>query len=286
MKQVLIPILAGLVLSCTQSNAQSQEFKEKVNKEFTGARTLIIYNINGFINVEGTAGDQVAIEVDKRITADDKATLDEGKREFKLAFEQKGDTIIAYIAEPFDSRPNRNNNWNVRDRDDDRKDYDFTLDFTVKVPRQANLRVSTVNRGDVTVKDVAGAMRVRNVNGAIRLTNARGATDVHTINGNVEANYLASPPEKSSYYTLNGDIKVSYPANLSADLQFKSFQGEFYTDFPQAEILPVQVVKNEERRGEKTVYKLNKTTSIRIGKGGQTLRFETFNGSVYIKKQS
>ncbi|CCH51922.1 hypothetical protein BN8_00880 [Fibrisoma limi BUZ 3] len=283
MKNVLIPILAGLVFSCAQSNAQSPEFNEKVSKEFTGASTLVIYNINGFINVEGTSGDKVSFEVDKRITADDKETLEEGKREFKLAFEQKGDTIIAYIAEPFDSRPNRNN-W--QDRNNRRIDYDFTLDFTVKVPRQMNVRVATVNRGDVTVKDVTGSMRVSNVNGAIRLTNAKGATNAHTINGNVEANYLASPPEKSSYYTLNGDIKVSYPSNLSADLQFKSFQGEFYTDFPETEILPVQVVKNEERRGDKTVYKLNKNTSIRIGAGGKTLRFETFNGNVYIKKQS
>ncbi|RIV17259.1 hypothetical protein DYU11_32645 [Fibrisoma montanum] len=283
MKTILIPILAGLVLSCAQSNAQSPEFKEKVSKEFTGASTLVIYNINGFINVEGTSGDKVLLNVDKRITADDKETLEEGKREFKVAFEQKGDTVIAYIAEPFDSRPNRrNNNWG----NEDRNEYDFTLDFTVKVPRQMNLRIATVNRGDVTVKDVTGSLRVRNVNGAIRLTNAKGATDAHTVNGNVEANYLANPPEKSSYYTLNGDIKVSYPANLSADLQFKSFQGEFYTDFPEAEILPIQVVKNEERRGDKTVYKLNKNTSIRIGTGGKTFRFETFNGNVYIKKQS
>lgn len=276
-------MLAGLVLSCAQSNAQSPEFKEKVTKEFTGASTLIIYNINGSIDVEGTNSDKVSFDVDKRITAKEKDVLEEGKREFKLAFEQKGDTVIAYIAEPFDSRPKRGN-W--QDRNDRRIEYDFTLDFTVKVPRQMNVRVATINRGDVTVKDVTGSMRVSNVNGAIRLTNAKGATDAHTINGNVEANYLANPPEKSSYYTLNGDIKVSYPANLSADLQFKSFQGEFYTDFPEAEILPVQVVKNEERRGDKTVYKLNKNTSIRIGAGGKTLRFETFNGNVYIKKQS
>lgn len=288
MKPTLLPVLAGLALSCAHSAAQGPEFSERIHKEFTvaaggSASTLVIYNINGFIKVEGTAGDRVTLDVDKRLTADDKAELDRAKQEFKLAFEQKGDTIVAYIAEPFDSRPNRNN-W--RDRDDRRIEYDFTLDFTVKVPRAMNLHVSTVNRGNVEVKDVAGAMKVRNVNGAIALTNARGRTDAHTINGNVEANYLAAPPEKSSYYTLNGDIKVTYPASLSADLQFKTFQGEFYTDFPQIETLPAQVTKNQEKRGEKTVYKLDKTTAIRIGNGGRTLRFETFNGNVYIKKQS
>lgn len=288
MKHLILPALTGVMLSCAQSVAQSPEHTERINKEFTlsggaSASVLVIYNINGFINVEGTSGNKVMLDVNKRITAKNNEDLNTGKQEFKLQFEQKGDTILAYIAEPFDSRP-KQRNW--EGRNDRRIEYDFTLDFTVKVPREMNVRVSTVNRGDVTVRDVAGALRVRNVNGAISLTNARGVTDAHTINGNVEANYLASPPDKSSYYTLNGDIKVSCPANFSADLLFKTFQGNFNTDFSDLEVLPAKVTKNEERRGEKTVYKLDKTTSVRIGSGGKTLRFETFNGNVYIKKQS
>ena len=293
MNHLILPVLAGLVFSCAQSVAQPPEYTERISKEFAlpngaAANTLVIYNINGFVKVEGAATDKVTLDVNKRITAKITDALETGKKEFKLVFEQKGDTIIAYIAEPFDSRPNRDadrrNNW--RDRDDRHVDYDFTLDFTVKVPRAMNLCVSTVNRGDVTVRDVTGALRVRNVNGAIALNNVRGTTDVHTINGNVDANYLDSPPDASAYYTLNGNIRVNYPANLSADLQFKTFQGEFYTDFSNTEILPVQVVKTRENQGDKTVYKLNKTTAIRVGSGGKVLRFETFNGNVYIKNQS
>ncbi|MBC8153045.1 MAG: hypothetical protein H7Z72_09050 [Bacteroidetes bacterium] len=288
MKQFILPVLAGLMLSCVQSVAQPPEYTERITKEFAlpsgaAASTLVIYNINGFVRVDGAATDNVTLDVDKRLTAKTTDALKTGKKEFKLVFEQKGDTIIAYIAEPFDSRPDRNN-W--RNRDDRRIDYDYTLDFTVKVPRAMNVRVSTVNRGDVTVTDVAGALRVRNVNGAIALTNVRGATDAHTINGNVDASYPVSPPAASAYYTLNGNIRVNYPANLSADLQFKTFQGEFYTDFSDAEMLPVQVVKTQETQGDKTVYKLDKTTAIRVGTGGKVLRFETFNGNVYIKNQS
>ncbi|WP_310586826.1 DUF4097 family beta strand repeat-containing protein [Runella sp. CRIBMP] len=150
-----------------------------------------------------------------------------------------------------------------------------------------NLHVSTVNGGDLSVKDVTGTLHVYNVNGAISLVNAKGATEVRTVNGNVEANYTAIPPGKSDYKTLNGDIKISYPANLSADCEFKSFRGEFYTDFPDVESLPVKVIKNQESKGDKsTTYKLNTETSIRIGNGGKIFRFETFNGNIYIKKQS
>lgn len=289
MKNLFFPLLWGLVLGCAQSVAQKQEFKEKINREFTltgnaGASTLAIYNINGFIRVEGTSSNTVTIEVDKELTAKTSQALEAGKQEFKLAFEQVGDTIFAYIAEPFDTRPNRERDRRNWDRQE--PGYDFTLNFTVKVPRQLNLIVSTINRGDVVVKDVAGSLRVRNINGAIGLTNASGLTDAHTINGNLEATYSGMPADASRYYTLNGDIKVSYPANLSADLQFKTFQGEFYTDYPQTEVLPTKVVKNQEQRGDKTVYKLDRNTSVRIGTGGRNLRFETFNGNVYIKKQS
>lgn len=287
MKPFLIPALVGLVLSCAQSPVIAQEVNEHIRKEFTVSKsatnTLSIHNINGFIKVEGYSGDKVVLEVDKSITAKTTQDLETGKKEFQFRMEQNGDSIMAYIAEPFDSRPNRtkerrDRNWHI--------DYDFTLNFTVKVPYQVNLVVSTVNRGNVTVRDVAGALAVSNVNGAISLTNAKGATIAHTINGNVDINYVASPPEQSAYYTLNGDIRVSYPANLSADIQFKSFQGKFYTDFENTEVLPTRVVKTQQQTGNGTVYKLAKDTAIRIGRGGKTFKFETFNGNIYVKKQS
>lgn len=288
MKQILIPLLAGVMLSCTHSQAQKLEFKENISKEFTinlstGKNTLAIYNIFGSIKVKGYNGDKVVIEVNKTITADDKATLDEGKNELKVNFEQKGDSVLAYISAPFDSRPNRNNrNWN----NEKKIEYHYNLEYTVKVPFAMDLRVSTVNNGDVSVEDVAGQLHVSNVNGAIKLTNAKGAAEVKTINGNVDANYLAVPPGESQFKTLNGNITIIYPQSLSADCQFKSFNGEFYTDFPDTETLPVKLIKNQETNQSKTTYKVNAETAIRIGKGGKIFKFETFNGNIYLKKQS
>lgn len=287
MKYFAIPLLAGAVLCCTQAPAQKLEFKEHVRKEFSltqsaSAHVLAIYNINGSIKVEGYNGDKVLIEIDKTITGKTNEILDKGKQEFKLNFDQKADSITAYIAEPFDSRPNRGRrNW-----DGPKIEYDFELDFTVKVPFAMNLHVSTVNGGDVDVKDVTGSLDVNNVNGAITIVNAKGAAIARTVNGNVIANYVTLPPGESDFKTLNGDIKISYPPTFSADCQFKSFNGEFYTDFPNTESLPVKVVKNEENKPNKTVYKLSTETRIRIGKGGPTYKFETFNGNIYIKKQS
>ncbi len=125
-----------------------------------------------------------------------------------------------------------------------------------------------------------------NVNGMITLSNAKGITNAATINGNLTINYLSNPPGGCSYHTINGTIKVSYQPDLSADLEFMSIHGSYYTDFPDAGRMPAVVTKDQVANGHGMVYKLNKSTAVRIGQGGRTFRFETINGDIFIKKQS
>jgi hypothetical protein len=176
---------------------------------------LFIYNISGFIRVEGYSGNKIILEMDKTISADDDKNLETGKKEFGLAFDQKSDTVIAYIAEPFDSRPHRNWQYN----DDHREiEYSYNVDFTVKVPYGLNLHISTVNNGIISVNNVSGILYVSNVNEEISIKNAKGTTHAHTVNGYVSVTYLSNPPEESSYHTINGNINVTYQPGLSADL--------------------------------------------------------------------
>jgi hypothetical protein len=288
MKKEIIALLTGVGIICASPAVNGREFREHLSKEFTLSKdasgsTLFIYNISGFIKVEGYAGNKVLLEMDKTITADDDKSLETGKKEFRLDFGQGADSIIAYISSPVDSRPHRHRQYN-----DDREDidYNFNVDFTVKVPFGMNLNISTVNDGVISVNNVAGRLHVNNVNEEISIKNAKGTTFAHTVNGDVTVSYQSNPPDESSYYTINGDIKVNYQPDLSADLQFKSMNGEFFTDFPAAQLLPSSTTKVLEKKGDAIVYKLNSTTAVRFGKGGKTFRFETLNGNVYIKKQS
>lgn len=288
MKKSIVALLMGMGIICSIPAANAKEFKEHVTREFTitgnaSAATLFIYNISGFIKVEGYSGDKVLLEMDKTITADDEKSLETGKSEFKLSFGQLSDSIIAYISSPLDSRPHRH--WQYNDDSDD-VDYNFKVDFTVKVPMSMNLHISTVNEGIISVNNVGGTLHVNNVNEEITIKNAKGTTYAHTVNGDVTVSYLNNPPDESSYGTINGDIKVNYQPDLSADLTFKSMNGDFFTDFPSVQKLPASVKKVEEKKGEGSVYKLNSSTAVRFGKGGKTFKFETLNGNVYIKKQS
>lgn len=283
MKHFMLPFLAGIVIACTPSKSDAQQqAKETIQKEFAAPRSgvVAVYNIHGPVKVEGYNGDKVVIEVHKIISAKETSVLEEGKKELQVRFSEEGDSLVAYIAEPFDSRPNRSKNRNIH------IDYSFELEYHLKVPARLNVVAHTVNKGDIEVSDVSGNLSLINVNGNVKVLHARGLSNFRTINGDVTADYPGLPPENSSYYTLNGNIRISYPADLSADVRFKSFQGDFFTDFPETEVLPAQAEKNQDRKGDKTVYRLSKNSSIRIGKGGRGLRFETFNGNVYLKKQT
>lgn len=285
MKKLIIPILSGVILSCTKAPAQEPKFTETIKKEFvvSPSSVLAVYNIDGFIKVEGYDGNKVLIEVEKTISGKTNEIVEEGKQEFKLEFEQKADSLIAYTIEPFDSRPNRNRDrWN---KNEYRKiQYRYNLNYTIKVPKSMNLVVSTINNGDILITDVSGFMKVNNINGKITVKNAQKANDIRTINGDVNINYTALPPENAQYYTLNGNLNIVYPTNFSADCEFKTFQGDFYTDFEDVEKLPARVTKTVSETDKGTTHKLSKGSIIRIGSGGKNLKFETFNGNIYIKK--
>jgi hypothetical protein len=288
MKRKFIPLLAGLGILCAaRPAANAQEFKEHIKKEFpiqkAAGTVLAIYDLEGSINVEGYAGDKVVLEIDKVISAKTSEQLETGKKEFKLEFEQKSDSIIVYIAEPYDTRPHSDRQRYNNDR---HIEYRCQLQFTVKVPYDMSLDIRTVNNGSLTIQNVNGSLKAHNVNGGIAIKNAKGATEARTINGGVTVNYLSIPMDSSSYYTLNGTLEVTYPAALSANIQFKSMNGAFYTDFENTEPLPLFVVKNVENAGKGTMYRLDVARRIKFGNGGTVLKFETMNGNIYVKKQS
>jgi len=288
MKKIIRPVIAGVALCFACTAASAQEFKEHVSKEFTPSSkdsrsVFCVYNINGNVRVEGYAGDKVTVEIDKTITAKTADVLETGKKEFNISFEQVGDTIFAYIAGPHDSRPRRS--WHS-DEDYHRIEYNYKAEFVVRVPMGLSVCASTVNNGSVDVKDVAGILHVNNVNGPITIENAKNTTNARTVNGSVHVNYLANPPEKSSYSTVNGEIRITYPASLAADVSYKTMNGEVFTDFQNTEMLPATVSKTEDKRSQGTVYRINSESRIRIGSGGNSLHFETLNGNIYIKKQS
>jgi DUF4097 and DUF4098 domain-containing protein YvlB len=285
-----------LITSC----ALAQDFSEKITKEFSfekksDANALIVANINGNIQVTGYEGDKILLEVSKTIYAKTNARLEKGKRELQLGVIDRADTIILYVAEGCNTfglkKDGKKNdrwdsqgwgyNWNCRDRHCE-TDYDYKMDFTLKVPASINLIVSTINDGNVTVEKVKGAVIANNINGSIKLANLEREADASTINGDVDIEYVRNPKNECRFYSLNGDINAWFQKGLAAELNFESFNGDFYTNVPQIESMPVTVQKIPQGEGVK--FKVN-GNRYKVGSGGVFLDFETFNGNVYLKER-
>ncbi|MBI3218185.1 MAG: hypothetical protein HYZ44_01600 [Bacteroidetes bacterium] len=252
-------ILICFVLIEMQVCAQASEETIKRTATFekkSHQNALLIFNVNGSVKVEGYAGDQIIIEVQKKITGKSEARVAKGKSEIDLVLIDKADTLILYvkgIGERFGKENKKNGmqmagwGYNWQGHDDD-KEYDYNMNFVVKVPYAINLHISTINQGNITVHHTKGTLEARNINGGIHLTDIAGTTTATTINGEVDLEYSTNPPGDSKYYSLNGNINAQFKSGLNAQLTFKSFQGDLFSSID--DITPLAVSMEKTKRGE------------------------------------
>jgi DUF4097 and DUF4098 domain-containing protein YvlB len=291
-----------LLMVCLSIGACAQTFTEKITKELMFEKkalnnTLMIFNINGDVKVEGYDGDKILVEVEKIINVKTQARMEKGKTEIQLGVIDRADTILLYIQgvcnefgklNKKQQWRNKWNNWGYNWNNcnggncDQKNEYDYQMNFSIKVPRSINVMAATVNDGDISAVNVNGYFLADNINGNIKLKNISGATNASTINGDVDLDYVTNPPGDSRYYTLNGDINANFKKGLSANLAFESFNGAFYTNVNTIESLPVTVEKKASGEGIK--YKVG-GNRYKVGTGGVLLDFETFNGNVYLKEK-
>ena len=246
-----------------------------------GGKTLDVRNINGFIHVEGTNDSAVQMSIRKVIRAETRDDLAQAQQDVRLDFRDGTPRVEARVTdrrghvcgEPSYDRSDR---W-------DRVYYDVRFDFTVRVPRDASLRLCTINGGDVIVNGTQGDFTVDNVNGLIDMKGMGGSGRAHTVNGPVSVTFTANPKQTSSFKSVNGNIDVSFLEGLSADLAMKTFNGGLFTDF-DVQPLATKVAAAGERRNGRFVYRANEFTRVRVGNGGPEITFETLNGNVRARR--
>src|SRR4029450_14118496 len=76
-----------------------------------------------------------------------------------------------------------------------------SISFEVEVPIRTNLRLRTVNGGEVRVENVDGEIDASNTNGGITLTSVAGSVAAGTTNGNVRASLTRVNADKDSAFT-------------------------------------------------------------------------------------
>lgn len=239
---------------------------------------VVVDNVDGYVHVTGTTGSQVRVTAHKVIRAEAETDLQQAKSEVSLQMSEKPGTVSVYYDAPW-----RCNGEGRGCHNNERRFYNVSYDIDVEVPRVARAIVSTVNGGDIRVAHVEGNFDVSNVNGGISMEAVSGSGDVHTVNGPVAVHFAKNPAGASSFKSINGAIDVFLQSDLSADLLFKTFNGEIYSDF-EVSPRPMPAAEVEQHNG-KFVYRSKGPRAGRAGHGGPELSFDSFNGSIRLHRE-
>jgi hypothetical protein len=159
------------------------------------------------------------------------------------------------------------------------------ITFEIEVPARSNLKLSTVNGGELLVENVEGDITVSNTNGGITLNNVAGAVDAGTTNGAVRAvlNRVTAGKEMS-FTSLNGKVDVTLPPTTKANLRLRSDHGEVYSDFDVQLSPSAPVVQDSPSTNGR--YRIDRNRSVvgTINGGGPEFELRTFNSNVYVRK--
>ncbi len=77
------------------------------------------------------------------------------------------------------------------------------------------VKLKTVNSGQVHVRDVTGNFSVHNVNGGIEMQNVAGSGTAKTVNGGVKVTFRENPRENSDFATINGNVDLYFVRGLA-----------------------------------------------------------------------
>ena len=275
-------VMAALIVFCVPglSGAASKTEKITESHRFADPRAdnrLIVDNIWGDIVVNGYDGDEITVKAVKTISAEDEDDIVEIEREVLLDVTREDDLFELYVDGPFrdcdDRSRRRSKRWH--------RHYEVRFDFSIKVPRGTCVELSTVNDGEIYVRDIDGDYDVHNINGGIEMEGIGGSGEVYALNHDVTIDFVKNPTKNSRFGSLNGDVRLYFTPGLSADFYLKTFNGEFFSDFPVS-YLPLKAEAYTGKTNGKYVYKVNRKTAVRAGDGGPDIELDMFNGDSFL----
>lgn len=156
--------------------------------------------------------------------------------------------------------------------------------IVARVPRRAQLNLSTTNQGEIVVRDIVGDLQLENVNGPITATNITGSVIAESVNNPITVGLAAvAAGGATSLSSLNGDITLTLPVSARAELHLDSARGEIVSDF-ELDVKPSKpLIERNETRGGLSVRMENVVVATMNG-GGPVIRMKTLNGTIKLSK--
>jgi len=248
-----------------------------------GSREVVIDNVFGAVRVRAGAADRVTVEIRRIAEARHADDLERAFTEVTLEVVEEPGRIELVQDGPFRCDEHGWNRRSHRRRGCDwDPDYELSWEWTVVVPADVDLDVSSVNGGAVEVDGVGGRIEAGNVNGGIRLAGLAGEVEASTVNGPIRAEFARAPGSPASFRTINGEIEIGLPAGSGAELAFETMNGEIYTDFAVTAV-PQRATAVAHGGGRR--YRLDRDAVVRLGAGGPRIDCQTLNGDIVVRER-
>jgi hypothetical protein len=214
-----------------------------------------IRNTNGPIDVVAGTGDSLVIHADKSWHMSNPQLV-----QIVPVTSDRGLTVCA-VWEAQDSRCNDGGDYHLSGLTKN----DIAVRFTVQLPRNIPVDVSTLN-GGLQVEGASAPVNAATINGRIAVRTSTGPVNASTVNGSIEAVMQSLKNGDVRLRTVNGSVSAAVPRDINANINAETVTGRVETDFP------VRV------SGKISPRHLHGT----IGNGGPTLELATVNGSVTL----
>lgn len=269
--RILIGTLLALATAGASAPAAAQDSRDsrdsrewKWSGTLGAGRTVYLRNINGSVHFEQGTGNTVEVRAEKRWRRGDP---DDVRIEARQAGGGNGDVIICALwgerstcdEDGYHGNNERNRGWN--------NNNDVSVEFTVRIPANARVDASTVN-GGMSVEGTSGDIEAHTVNGDVEARSTAGRVEANTVNGSITVRTSASNTSDLEYSTVNGSVTIELAPNTNANVNLSTVNGRISSDFP----LTLDGAINPRR------------IRAKLGEGGPTIRANTVNGSIRLRK--
>ena len=256
---LILPVALALSAGCDIAMA---DFAEKETAEWRKSYELSpggrveIGNVNGRIKVqtgEGNTVEVVALKIAKAANVDAaKQTL--GRIEIRESSSPDGVKVDTHFDREASSMF-RHSNWQV--------------EYTVRVPVSANVKLSTVN-GGVEVTGVSGRVVAEATNGGVIARGISGTIEASTTNGGVDVELAKVDQGGAKLECTNGGIVLALPNDSAATVSARVTNGGIDTG-------GLSIMS----RGENSRRRLDGD----LNGGGPRISMECTNGGIELRKR-
>jgi Putative adhesin len=213
-------------------------------------QTVAVKTINGEVQAEPASGGEVEVSAQAF-----------GRHADEVKFEVRQDADGVTICETYpnhDSCTGQSSGHNNNDH--------TRVVYKIRVPAGNRFSARSVN-GNIQATNLERQVKVSTVNGTVKVS-TRSWAEAESVNGSVEAMMESTEWSGTLHLSsVNGAIRVGLPANANTDVDVRTVNGSFQSDFPvQANNFMSRHIQG------------------RVGSGGRELKLDSVNGSVHLVK--